>query len=194
MPTASEQLVCSRCKTAVPREDWNREHAFCIACRAPLEALVFPAFFSPPEPASSGAQVVEAGEASCFYHAQKRAVVPCDQCGRFLCALCQVEFLGQNWCPQCIQASSQKGKLAHLDSNRPLYDNMALMLATAPALLIWPTIISAPVTLYMVIRYWRTPSSILPRTRVRFVIAAALATIEIAAWIWLALFTIYRRR
>jgi hypothetical protein len=193
MPNAPEQLECSRCSAPVPHEDWNREHAFCLVCRAPLEALIFPAFFSQREAASSGTAVMEAGEASCFYHPQKRAVVPCDQCGRFLCGLCQVEFLGQNWCPQCIEANSQKGKLAHLDSNRSLYDNMALILATAPLPLFALTIFTAPVALYVTIRYWSAPGSILPRTKIRFVIAAALATIQIAAWIWLVLYLIYRR-
>jgi hypothetical protein len=104
-----------------------------------------------------------------------------------------VEFLGQNWCPRCIQASSEKGQLAQLDPSRKLYDNFALILATFPALLVWPTIITAPLTLYIVVRYWRAPSSILPRTKIRFYIAALLATIEIGAWIWLVLFLIYRR-
>jgi hypothetical protein len=193
MPLAPEQLACPRCYIPIPAGDLNREHAFCAACRAPLSALVFPAFISKPQTPTSGTPVLEAGESSCFYHPLKRAVAPCDQCGRFLCGLCQVEFLGQNWCPRCIQASSQKGQLAHLDSSRSLYDNMALMLAIVPALLIWPTIITAPVTLYLVIRYWRAPSSILPRTKIRFYIAALLAIIQIAAWIWLALYLIYRR-
>ena len=193
MPLAPEHLACSRCNSPIPPADWNREHAFCASCRAPFLALVFPAFFSKPGTATSGTPVLEAGEASCFYHPLKRAVVPCDRCGRFLCALCQVEFLGQNRCPRCIQASSEKGQLAQLAPSRKLYDNLALILATFPALLVWPTIITAPLTLYVVVRYWRAPSSILPRTKIRFYIAALLATIEIGAWIWLVLFLIYRR-
>jgi hypothetical protein len=193
MPLAPEHLACSRCNTPIPPGDWNREHAFCSSCRAPLQALVFPAFFSQPGTASTGALVLEAGEASCFYHPLKRAVVPCDRCGRFLCSLCQVEFLGQNWCPRCIQAGSEKGQLAQLDPSRTLYDNLALMLAILPVLLVFTTIITAPITLYVVARYWRAPSSILPRTKIRFYIAALLATIQIGAWIWLVLFMIYRR-
>jgi hypothetical protein len=193
MQLAPEQLVCSRCNTPIPAADWNREHAFCAACRAPLSAMVFPAFFSKLETPSRGTPVLEAGESSCFYHPQKRAVVPCDRCGRFLCSLCQVEFMGQNWCAGCIYAGSQKGQLAHLDSHRTLYDNLTLMLATLPVLLFFFTIITAPVTLYMTARYWRAPSSILPRTKIRFYIAALLATVQIAAWIWLVLFLIYRR-
>jgi hypothetical protein len=193
MPLAPEHLACSRCNTPIPPADWNREHAFCASCRAPFLALVFPAFLSKPGNSTSGTPVLEAGEASCFYHPLKRAVVPCDRCGRFLCALCQVEFLGQNWCPRCIQASGEKGQLAQLDPSRKLYDNLALILATFPALIIWPTIITAPLTLYIVVRYWRAPSSIVPRTKIRFYIATSLAIVEIGAWIWLALFLIYRR-
>ena len=193
MPLAPEHLGCSRCNAPIPAGDWNREHAFCASCRAPLQALVFPAFFLKPGTAGSGTPVLEAGEASCFYHPLKRAAVPCDRCGRFLCGLCQVEFLGQNWCPRCIQASSEKGQLTHLDPSRTLYDNLALMLAIVPVLLIFATIITAPLTLYVVARYWRAPSSILPRTKIRFYIAALLATIQIGAWIWLVFFMICRR-
>jgi hypothetical protein len=193
MPLAPEHLGCSSCNAPIPAGDWNREHAFCPSCRAPLQALIFPAFFLKPGTAGSGTPVLEAGEASCFYHPLKRAVVPCDRCGRFLCGLCQVEFLGQNWCPRCIQASSEKGQLTHLDPSRSLYDNLALMLAIVPVLLIFATIITAPLTLYVVIRYWRAPSSPLPRTKIRFYIAALLATIQIGAWIWLVFFMIYRR-
>ena len=190
---APEHLGCSVCNAPIPVGDWNREHAFCASCRAPIQALVFPAFFLQPGTSGSGTPVLEGGQASCFYHPLKRAVVPCDRCGRFLCGLCQVEFLEQNWCPRCIQASSEKGQLTHLDVSRTLYDNLALMLAIVPVLLVFTTIITAPIALYMVARYWRAPSSIVPRTKIRFYMAALLATVQIGAWIWLVLFIIYRR-
>ena len=193
MPHAAETLVCSHCSAPIPVEDWNREETRCPACRTTVSAFVFPAFFSGPAQASSGDPVMEEGESSCFYHPQKRAVVPCDQCGRFLCGLCQVEFMGQNWCPACIQTRMQKGKLSNLDANRPLHDNMALVLAIVPALLIWPTIFTAPMALYVAIRYWRAPSSILRRTKIRFYLAALIALLQIAAWVWLTLYLIYRK-
>ena len=188
MPLASQTLVCSKCGAAIPFEDWNREHAFCATCRAPHSTYVFPAFVSKIDQAASAAAIVAEGEASCYYHPRKRAVVPCDQCGRFLCSLCQVEFLGQNWCPGCIEAHRQKGQLSNLDASRPLYDNMALVLATLPALLVWPTIITAPMSLYVAARYWRKPSSLVPRTKIRFYVAVLLAVIQIVGWLWLAAF------
>jgi hypothetical protein len=177
----------------IPAEDWNREHAFCAICHAPFSALVFPAFFPKTISTASGTALLEDGEASCFYHPRKRAVVPCDQCGRFLCSLCQVEFLGQNWCPGCIETRRQKGQLSALDPRRPLYDNMVLAVAILPAPLLVPTIISAPMSLYMALRYWRAPSSILPRTKIRFWIAALLAFLQIGLWVWLVAYLIYRR-
>ncbi|HUA17438.1 MAG TPA: hypothetical protein VMB25_01755 [Bryobacteraceae bacterium] len=194
MPSTLGTPCCANCNAAISSGDWNREHAFCTTCRAPLSALVFPAFIAEPVRAPGGEALGEAGEASCFYHPQKRASVPCDQCGRFLCSLCRVEFLGENWCPGCIDTRRQKGKLSHLDAHRTLYDNMTLTLAILPAFLIWPTIITAPVTLFLTARYWRAPSSQLPRTRIRFILAASIAILQIAAWIWLLLFLIYRRR
>jgi hypothetical protein len=193
MPLASEMLVCSQCSSPIPAEDWNREHAYCRACRAPLTVLVFPAFFPKDASPALNTALLEEGEASCFYHPKKRAVVPCDQCGRFLCSLCQVEFLGQNWCPGCIEIRRQKGQLAALDARRPLYDNMVLALAVLPSPLMWPTIITAPMSLYLTAKFWRAPSSILPRTKIRFWIAALLAFLQIAGWTWLVLYLIYKR-
>jgi hypothetical protein len=186
----SQSLVSSKCEGAITFEDWNRKHAFCAICRFPHATYVFPAFFSKIDQAANAAAIVAEGEASCFYHPRKRAVVPCDQCGRFLCSLCQVEFLGQNWCPGCIEAHRQKGQLSNLDSSRPLYDNMALVLATLPAVLVWPTIITAPMSLYVAARYWRKPSSLVPRTKIRFYVAVLLAVLQIVGWLWLAAFVL----
>jgi hypothetical protein len=52
-------------------------------------------------------------------------------------------------------------------------------------LLVWPTILSAPVVLFMVIRYWGAPGSIIPRSKIRFVLAFGIAGLQIVGWILL---------
>ena len=134
---------------------------------------------------SAAELAVEGSEATCFYHARKKAVVPCDRCGRFLCALCQVELSGENWCPSCIALHRKQGKLAGLDNRRMLYDNIALLLAVGPVAVVvfwFFTLVTAPATLFVVIRYWRAPSSLVPRTKARFVIAGVVALLQLAAW------------
>ena len=44
-----------------------------------------------------------------------------------------------------------------------------------PALLIWPAIVGAPAALYVIVRRWRAPGSVVPRTRIRFYLAALFA-------------------
>jgi hypothetical protein len=185
---------CAKCRAPIPVEDWNRAgFSGCPICRTRVIALVFPALFRDQRTASAPALVAQEGEAACFYHPAKKAVAPCDQCGRFLCALCQVDFLGAHWCPGCIENNRRKGKLAQLDNSRTLYDGVALALAFYPLLLIWPTILTAPAALWLTAKYWRAPLSLAPRSRWRFYAAALIAVLQIGAWIWLALFLIYKR-
>lgn len=149
--------------------------------------------FRPPEFGSVGEKLTSAEEAACFYHPQKRASVPCDSCGRFLCALCDVQLHGQHLCPACIQSGAKKGKIKNLENERKLYDNMALGLAFAWITLLgaYFTFITAPMAIYISIRRWNTPMSILPRhSKLRFVIAILLALGQIVGWVFLIVFWI----
>jgi hypothetical protein len=145
--------------------------------------MVFPAALRPPRPGSVGEAVVIDGEASCFYHPGKKAVVPCEACGRFLCAVCDVEMNGEHFCPACIESGKKKGRMQKLQNRRTLYDSIALAVALVP-LIVWPlTLISAPIALWFSIRHWNAPRSIVPRTRWRMVVAALIALLQIGGWI-----------
>ena len=197
MSAASQAVSCPVCTRALPPDTWNLDYeTYCPACRTPVSALVFPALLRGHNGSAAGL-AVEGSEATCFYHARKKAVVPCDRCGRFLCALCQVELSGENWCPSCIALHRKQGKLAGLDNRRMLYDNMALLLAVAPVATVafWVlTVLTAPATLFVVIRYWRAPSSLVPRTKVRFVIAGVVALLQLAGWGFLLFSLIFQLR
>src|SRR6185369_8347066 len=110
--------------------------------------------------------------------------VPCDVCGRFLCALCDVDLNGQHVCPACLTSGKQKGRLTHLENRRVLYDNIALGLALLPIVLGPLALFTSPAAIYVVIRYWNAPSSILPRTKARMILALVFAplTFGLAAW------------
>ncbi len=122
-------------------------------------------------------------QASCFYHSQKKAVIPCDNCGRFLCALCDVELGGKHLCPACLETGKKKGRIIDLERHRVLYDAAALKLAIYPVLMFWFTLFTAPIALYLAIRHWNSPGSIVGRTRIRSVLAIMLSGLQILAWI-----------
>ncbi len=180
--------ISCECSWLVPAEFWNREEgASCLLCGRKVRVIAFPAIAR----AQAGALPEALGgdsEASCFYHPQSRAAAPCEECGRFLCSLCDLEVEGRHLCPACFQARGRSGKLQNLDTRRTMYDTLALTLATLPALLIWPAFLTAPASLFLVFRWWRAPGSIVPRTRVRFYLAALFALAEITgagSLIWL---------
>ena len=128
------------------------------------------------------------GEASCFYHPQKKALLPCDGCGRFLCALCDCDLNGRHFCPTCLEAGRNKGKIKNLQKGRTLYDSIALSLAVLPVVVlfgIYFTFITAPMALYVAIRYWNAPLGIVRRTKVRYIVAIILSLIQIAVWVWI---------
>jgi len=177
-------VACTKCRASLPPAIYNApELRACPACGARLLVDVFPAALRPPGPGAAGEAVLVDGEASCFYHPSKKAVVPCESCGRFLCAICDVEMSGRHLCPACLESGRKKGKIEQLENRRTLYDSLALAVAVYPMLLVWPTIVSAPVSLYIAIRYWNAPSSIVRRNRWRAVLAILLALAQIGVWI-----------
>jgi hypothetical protein len=146
----------------------------------------FHALIEPPRAGAAAEQVLVEGESSCFFHPAKKAAVACDGCGRFICSVCDIELSGQHLCPQCLESGKRKGKLGQIESSRTLYDSLALALATYPLLIFYFTLITAPMALYVTIRHWRAPGSVIVRGKWRFVVALVLATLQIAGWIALA--------
>ncbi len=175
-------IACTSCATALPADLLAAGVPMrCPSCRALLLAEVFPAFFR--ELAKSSPERVESDlEASCFFHSDKRAHAPCDACGRFLCALCDCEVDGRHLCPTCLESGKRLGKLDRLTTERTLYDSIALSLAVLPLLIFYLTLVTAPVVLYFCVRHWKSPTSLLPRTRWRFVVAFAIAVLQLVGW------------
>ncbi|NQT92247.1 MAG: B-box zinc finger protein [Lentisphaerae bacterium] len=172
-----------KCKAPLPPTNFNTATPGpCPACGVPVYAAVFPALYREPEEGEKSTPVVVDDEASCFYHSGKKATIACESCGRFLCALCDIELGEKHLCAGCVDSEKKKGKLENISNSRVLYDEAALALAILP-LLMWPsTILTAPATLFVVIRYWKAPGSIVPRSKIKFVFASLFALIEIGGW------------
>ena len=177
-------ISCRRCKTPLSAQALNALALIpCSACGEPIRADVYPALVRKLPAGRRGVPLEGEKEASCFYHPAKKAAVACSACGRFLCALCDVEFNERHLCPTCLEKGKTKRKIKNLENHRVCYDTIALAIALVSMLLIWPTILSAPVVLFMVVRYWGAPGSIIPRSKIRFVLAFGIAGLQILGWI-----------
>ena len=156
----------------------------CPSCNADLAIRVFPALLAA-RPALNPLDLqIEAGEASCFYHLNKRAASSCARCGRFVCALCAVDFDDAVWCPGCLADAQSGGKHSRLENRRILWDSIALGAATLPLLLaLYPAIPGSLAAIFISIRYWRRPGSLIPRTKWRFAAAILISLTELAFFI-----------
>ncbi|MEW6267058.1 MAG: hypothetical protein AB1641_28630 [Thermodesulfobacteriota bacterium] len=176
-------VQCSRCRTPLPPALFNiGETGRCPRCGSRLNVTVFPALFQEKKEKKVEDGFLFEDGAACFYHPRKKAVVPCSSCGRFLCSLCDVEFDGRHLCPACLETGKKKHKFKNLEDRRILYDRMALYLAVGP-ILFWPvTILTAPAAIYVSLRYWKAPTSLTPRTKIRFLAAQLIAALQLSGW------------
>jgi hypothetical protein len=180
--SAANVLYCTKCQYELPAFLFRIEGPRpCPSCGAIIQGFLFPAFFESRLSKPGEALLIDT-DASCFYHPQKRAEVTCEYCGRFLCALCEVQIDGKRLCPPCIEAGKQKGRIKSLENRRVLYDSIALSLSIVPLLIFYVTFVTAPISLYMAIRYWNKPTSILHRGKWRFVLAILFSSSQIAGW------------
>jgi hypothetical protein len=165
-----------------PVDLYNRGPSPCPGCGKVSRIELFPAFFRPVRVTQPGELAMVDGEASCFYHPQKKAAVPCAACGRFLCSLCDCELHGQHYCPGCLETGRKKGKIKNLENERTLYGGVALSLALLPLLIFYFTIFTAPMALYVAIRHWKSPRSLVRPGNTAFVLAILFATLELVGW------------
>ncbi len=180
-------LRCDKCQTVLPGAVVNTGTLVaCPACGVSTLVQVFPAFSRAAPRGRAAEALTSAEDASCFYHPSKKAAVPCDRCGRFLCTLCDLELDGRHVCPECIEVARKSGQTLRSDG-RTLHDQVALTLAVLGPLLIgWGSIITAPIALFMVARYWNEPRrSPVPRGRWRLVAAGTFALLQTGAWLFL---------
>jgi len=190
--TRSRPLACSRCGAALPELASGTSTLLqCSGCGAELALTVFPALNRAAAAGPAPQLVLEAGEAACFYHAEKRAVVPCETCGRFLCALCDVQLHGKHYCPACLESGRNKPGSIPLERGRTRYDQIVWSLLILPVplcMLVAP--VTAAAAFVLSLWKWRAPPSLVANTRLRFILGMVMALIELgaSALIWGGMF------
>lgn len=157
-------------------------------------AVAFPALLRSVRPGRLGESVEFGGEAGCFFHADRRAELACEDCGRFLCALCHMALDGRHLCPACLEAQQGQAACAGAKGERTCYDRIALSLALLP-ILFWPvTLVTAPATVGLVIKCWKKPRSVFGFARLRFVISILFAVLQFGFWMAVFAGVVWTRR
>jgi hypothetical protein len=179
-------IQCPACRTGLLDGVFNRgDLAPCPRCGASLQVELFPAYFRPIATGRDGEVLLVEGESSCFYHPQKKAAVPCDACGRFLCALCDCEVKGRHLCPACLESGHKKKKIAGLEDMRVLHRYQALVLA------LLPLGITGIAAVWMALWYRKEPGSIVRPMRWAFPVALVFGGLQTLAVVLLILYAFF---
>jgi len=179
-------LLCPRCRSPLPAGNGGDPVTLttCPSCRQNLELTLLPGYGRELEVGRSAMERIGDSDAACYFHTTKKAELPCDRCGRFLCALCRLELNGQNLCPTCFGAGAKKGTLPSLERERFRWDNLAWILAVGPVATLclwWLTPVTCIAALTVGVWKLNSPPSRIHRSRVRLILAMIVAALLLGA-------------
>jgi hypothetical protein len=112
-------------------------------------------------------------QATCFFHPDKAFQACCQRCGRFVCALCDLQLGAEHVCPTCFERgrtpAGPDGGKAEWRHRDVLYDSIAVTIGWA-WIIFWPVIVAAlPAAIFLHVKYRKAPRLyLIPRSGWRF--------------------------
>jgi hypothetical protein len=163
-PGGAGVISCPNCSGEVALDETGSQT--CPYCDKQLQIRVWPIVRQ-----NTTAATALSDQATCFFHPDKVFQACCQRCGRFVCALCDLQLGAEHVCPACFErgrAGSEAGK-AEWRYRDVLYDSIALTLGWG-WILVWPVFVVAfPAVIFLHVKYRKAPRSyLIPRSGWRF--------------------------
>jgi hypothetical protein len=173
LQTGPPVVACPNCEAEVATTEANAEWQTCASCEKRLLIRSWPTVRQ-----NNNASAALADQATCFFHPDKTVQACCHRCGRFVCALCDLQLGAEHVCPTCFERGRGDGEgqssQAEWRYRDVLYDSIALAIGWA-WILFWPTfVVALPAAIFLHARYRKAPRSyLIPRSGWRFWMAYA---------------------
>lgn len=169
-PIGPAAVTCPNCSADIPADsEWQS----CPYCQKWLQIRVWPIV-----PQNTNAASALSDQATCFFHPDKAFQACCQRCGRFVCALCDLQLGAEHVCPTCFErgrgGSGTEAGGAEWRHGDVLYDSIALTVGWG-WILFWPVLVAAlPAVIFLHVKYGKAPRSyLIPRSGWRFWVAYA---------------------
>ncbi|MGA7913698.1 MAG: hypothetical protein WCA00_00580 [Candidatus Acidiferrales bacterium] len=166
--SAPGTVACPTCGGDVTPTETPSGWQICPYCSKQLRMRVWPVARQKTNAASAMAE-----QATCFFHPEKAFEACCQRCGRFVCALCDLQLGAEHVCPTCFERGRSgtllTGSEAEWRHRDVLYDSIAVTIGWG-WILVWPLIIAAiPAAIVLHVKYRKAPRSyLIPRSGWRF--------------------------
>ena len=140
-PETRGMVACPNCGLEVAPAGTEKGWQSCTGCDNRLQIRTWPVARQRANPTAALPD-----QATCFFHPDKGFQACCQRCGRFVCALCDLQLGAEHVCPTCFERgradtglNSGKAEWRHRDV---LYDSIALVLGWG-WIIVWPVILAA---------------------------------------------------
>ena len=161
-------VLCPGCNGDIAPLETRTGWQTCPFCQKRLQILLWPALRQ-----NTSATVAMPDQATCFFHPDKAFQACCQRCGRFVCALCDLQLGAEHVCPTCFERgradSGQNAGKAEWRYRDLLYDSIAVTIGWG-WIIIWPVfVVALPTAIFLHIKYRKAPRSyLIPRSGWRF--------------------------
>jgi len=156
-PIGPAAVTCPHCSVDIPADSqWQS----CPHCQKWLQIRIWPIVRQ-----NTNSVSALSDQATCFFHPDKAFQACCQRCGRFVCALCDLQLGAEHVCPTCFErgradSGAEAGK-AEWRYRDVLYDSIALTVGWV-WILVWPVIVAAlPAVIFLHVKYRKAPRSYL---------------------------------
>lgn len=166
--SVAPKASCPSCGGDVIPMETDTGWQSCPSCANRLQICLWPVVRQ-----NTNAAAALSDQASCFFHPDKAFQACCQRCGRFVCALCDLQLGAEHVCPNCFERgrgdSDVEAGQAEWRNRDVLYDSIAATVGWA-WIIFWPTLIVAiPAVIFLHVKYRKAPRSyLIPRSGWRF--------------------------
>ena len=167
-PIVTSAVPCPSCGGDVAPIETETGWQLCPSCTKQLQICLWPVARQ-----NGNAAAALSDQATCFFHPDKAFQACCQRCGRFVCALCDLQLGAEHVCPACFErgrgdSDVEAGK-AEWRYRDVLYDSIAFTVGWA-WILFWPVIVAAiPTVIVLHVKYRKAPRAyLIPRSGWRF--------------------------
>lgn len=171
-PAEPGTVTCPGCNNEVASVETSGWQS-CPYCEKRLQIRFWPVVRQ-----STNAVAALSDQSTCFFHPDKAFQACCQRCGRFVCALCDLQLGAEHICPACFErgraGSGREAGKAEWRHRDVLYDSIALTIGWLWILFSPSILAAAPGVIYLHVKYRRAPRSyLIPRAGWRFWVAYA---------------------
>jgi len=151
-------VSCPNCSGDIALDETGSQT--CPYCEKRLQIHIWPIVRQ-----NNNATTALSDQSTCFFHPDKAFQACCQRCGRFVCALCDLQLGAEHVCPACFErgrtdSGAEVGK-AEWRYRDVLYDSIALTVGWG-WILFWPVIVAAiPTVIVLHVKYRKAPRSYL---------------------------------